>query len=161
MAKNTTVRQSPETLWMGNYRSLIQRVIYLCNKTATRFAIPNFYGTEINLTAIQLQILEYTLEDRNEKMSYTADRIGITRGAFSNNVKRLEALGLVYKEHRGANKKDFYLVVTDKGTEIYKQYADYIYENALKYIFEIADTIPPVYIKKFEELLEKYADCII
>lgn len=159
MDKNTPL--SPETAWLGEYRPLVQRIIYLCNASATRFAIPQYYETEYKLTGIQLQIIEYALEGQNDKMSVISDRLGITRGAFSNNVKKLEELGLIYKEHRDNNKKDFYLVVTEKGVEEYKKYAVCVYEHCLKHVFAIADQIPGEYIRAFEEMLKTYADHLV
>ena len=159
MDKHTPL--SPETAWLGEYRPLVQRIIYLCNASATRFAIPQYYETEYKLTGIQLQIIEYALEGQNDKMSVISDRLGITRGAFSNNVKKLEELGLIYKEHRDNNKKDFYLVVTEKGVEEYKKYAVCVYEHCLKHVFAIADQIPGEYIRAFEEMLKTYADHLV
>lgn len=161
MAKKTEVLQSQETLWLGKYRPLIQRIIYLCNMSATKFAIPIYYDTDYKLTGIQFQIIEYTLEGKHMKMTAIADRLGITRGALSNNVKKLESLGLLYKEHRGSNKKDLYLVITEKGLGEYRKYANCVYEQALRDVFEIADTIPEKYIKTFEHLLEVYAENLI
>ena len=152
---------SPETAWLGEYRPIIERIIFLCNASATRFAIPQSYETECKLTAIQLQILEYTLEGPDEKMSAIADRIGITHGAFSNNVKKLEQLELLRKEHRPGNKKDYFLVVTEKGVEEYRKYAACVYNNSLKYVFEKLDQIPREYLDIFEQMLKTFADSLI
>ncbi|MCI7136446.1 MAG: MarR family winged helix-turn-helix transcriptional regulator [Candidatus Limivicinus sp.] len=152
---------SPETAWLREYRLLIHRIIFLCNASATRFAIPQYYETEYKLTGTQFQIIEYALEGRNDKMSVISDRLGITRGAFSNNVKKLEELGLLYKEHRENNKKDYFLVVTEKGVEEYKKYAACIYDHCLKYVFAVADKIPKKYIREFEDMLEIYAEHLV
>ncbi len=96
---------SAETSWMGKYRDFVESIIYLCNRSATRFNMPQYYNTSFRLTAIQIQIIEYTLEDNNDKMSAIAARLGITRGAFSNNVTKLVDMGLLEKSHRGGNKK--------------------------------------------------------
>ena len=86
---------SAETSWMGKYRDFVESIIYLCNRSATRFNMPQYYNTSFRLTAIQIQIIEYTLEDNNDKMSAIAARLGITRGAFSNNVTKLVDMGLL------------------------------------------------------------------
>ena len=155
------IQLCPETEWLGKYRMLVHRIIYLCNASATRFSIPQHYETEYKLTGIQLQVIEYALEGRDDKMSVISDRLGITRGAFSNNVKVLTELGLMYKEHRGDNKKDYYLVVTEKGKEEYRKYAECIYSHCLKTVFSIADEIPEAYIKIFETMLEAYSDLLV
>ena len=52
---------SAETSWMGKYRDFVESIIYLCNRSATRFNMPQYYNTSFRLTAIQIQIIEYTL----------------------------------------------------------------------------------------------------
>ncbi len=154
----TTVK---ETEWLKKYRMLVHWIIHLCNASATHFSVPQHYKTEYKLTGTQLQVIEYALEGHDDKMAVIADRLGITRGAFSSNVKALTEMGLMYKEHREGNKKDYYIVVTEKGREEYKKYAECIYEHCLKEIFDIADSIPEEYIEKFELLLKTYGERLV
>ena len=73
------------TKWMGEYGSLVEEIIRLCNESSTKFCKPANFNTPILLSAHEIQIIEYILENKDEKMSVIAKRLGITRGAFSNN----------------------------------------------------------------------------
>lgn len=161
MSDRNEITPVSETQWLKKYRMLVHRIIYLCNASATRFSVPQYYKTEYKLTGTQLQVIEYALEGRDDKMAVIADRLGITRGAFSSNVKALTEMGLMYKEHREGNKKDYYLVVTEKGKEEYRKYAECVYERCLRDVFDIADSIPEEYIEKFEQLLKIYGERLV
>ncbi len=150
-----------ETSWMGKYRDFVESIIFLCNRSATRFNKPQYYNTSFRLTAIQIQIIEYTLEDNGEKMSAIATRLGITRGAFSNNVTKLVEMGLLEKEHRGNNKKDLFITVTDRGREEYAHYAQFIYDKALRHVFALADELPPETIESFRKILNTFTDTLV
>lgn len=152
---------SVETSWMGKYRDFVESIIFLCNRSATRFNMPQYYNTSFRLTAIQIQIIEYTLEDNSEKMSSIASRLGITRGAFSNNVTKLVGMGLLTKEHRGDNKKDLFITVTDKGREEYARYAQFVYDKSLRHVFALADELPPEAIDSFRKILKTFADRLV
>ena len=150
-----------ETQWMGQYRTLVERIIHLCNKSATHFARPAFYSTPFKLTAIQIQIIEYLLENQDENMSSVARRLGITRGAFSNNVTRLIALGLLEKSHRPGNNKNLFVTVTPQGRELYMAYSRFIYDRWFREMFKLADQIPPEYLRIFEQILQGFADTLV
>ncbi len=150
-----------ETSWMGKYRDFVESIIFLCNRSATRFNKPQYYNTSFRLTAIQIQIIEYTLEDNGEKMSAIAERLGITRGAFSNNVTKLVEMGLLEKEHRGNNKKDLFITVTDRGREEYAHYAQFIYDKSLRHVFALADELPPESIESFRKILNTFTDTLV
>ncbi len=150
-----------ETAWMGKYRDLVESIIFLCNRSATRFNMPQYYNTSVPLTAIQIQIIEYALEDKNEKMSELAERLGITRGAFSNNVTKLVALDLIKKEHRGNNQKELFITVTEKGRQEYKKYAQLVYDLTFRQIFSMADELPPESIAVFQKMIKTFADTLV
>ncbi|WP_143402957.1 MarR family winged helix-turn-helix transcriptional regulator [Gemmiger sp. An120] len=150
-----------ETQWMGRYRTLVERIIHLCNKSATHFTRPAFFDTPYKLTAIQIQIIEYLLEDRDENMSSVAQRLGITRGAFSNNVTRLIGMGLLEKAHRPGNNKNLFVTVTPKGRGLYRDYSRFIYERWFRDMFKLADQIPEEHLKIFEDILQGFADTLV
>ena len=147
-----------KTDWMGQYREMVESVIYLCNSSSTGFVTPFHYGTEYKITAREAQVIEYLLEDTSGNMVAVANRLGVTRGAFSNIVNKLVAKGLLKKERRGDNKKNIYPVVTQKGEEMYDQYSKFIYELWFKEMFEKADQIPKKYIKMFSSILREMGE---
>ncbi|OON86864.1 hypothetical protein BXO88_06275 [Oribacterium sp. C9] len=142
-----------KTEWMGKYRELVESIIYLCNSSSTGFVTPYHYGTEYKITAREAQVIEYLLEDTSGNMVTVANRLGVTRGAFSNIVNKLVAKGFLAKEHRGDNKKNIYPMVTQEGERIYEQYSHFIYEFWFREMFEKADGIPENYIRTLSEIL--------
>ncbi|MCR4797911.1 MAG: MarR family winged helix-turn-helix transcriptional regulator [Lachnospiraceae bacterium] len=147
-----------KTEWMGKYREMVESVIYLCNNSSTSFVTPYYYGTDYKITAREAQVIEYLLEDTSGNMVAVAERLGVTRGAFSNIVNKLVAKGLLTKERRGDNKKNIYPVVTPMGEKIYEQYSHFIYEFWFKEMFEKADRIPEKYIRAFSSILREMGE---
>lgn len=94
-------------------------------------------------------------------MSELAERLGITRGAFSNNVTKLVALDLIKKEHRGNNQKELFITVTEKGRQEYKKYAQLVYDLTFRQIFSMADELPPESIAVFQKMIKTFADTLV
>lgn len=149
-----------QIVWMIKYRELVEKMIRLCNVAAACFTEPLYEEGEIKLTAHQVQILEYALEERDEKMSQLAARIGISKSIFSRNANSLISWGLIQKEHRNENRKEFYLTVTPRGAQVYENYSKLIYERWFKTMFEMADHVPRKYIDIFEDILEGFTNDI-
>lgn len=142
--------------WMGKYRELIESIIHLCNIAAIQFTSPLYVDDEVELTAHQIQIVEYALERKDANMTMLANRIGISKSVFSRNVSKLINQGLIRKEHRMANQKEFYLYVTPKGAEVYERYSRFIYERSFREMFRMADQVPREYIDVFEKILQTF-----
>lgn len=147
-----------KTEWMGKYREMVESIIYLCNTSSTGFVTPFHYGTEYRITAREAQVIEYLLEDTSGNMVSVANRLGVTRGAFSNIVNKLVAKGFLAKERRGENKKNIYPFVTPEGEKVYDQYSHFIYEFWFKEMFKKADFIPDEYVRAFSEILRGMGD---
>lgn len=150
-----------ETEWMGKYRGLVEKIIRLCNESSTKFCRPADFHTAVELSAHEIQIIEYVLESEGEKMSDIARRLGVTRGAFSNNVTRLIKMGCLKKECRDGNRKNKYVTVTDFGKEVYSAYSRYVYEHTFKDMFSMADTIPEEHVETFCRMLDHFADTLV
>ena len=150
-----------ETEWMGKYRGLVEKIIRLCNESSTKFCRPADYNTPIPLSAHEMQIIEYVLESEGEKMSDIAKRLGVTRGAFSNNVTRLIQMGCLRKECREGNRKNKYVVVTDYGKEIYKAYSQCVFERSFREMFRMADTIPEEHLETFCRMLDYFTNSLL
>lgn len=150
-----------KTEWMGEYRDLVEKMILLCNVTSWHFSRPADYNTPIKITATEIQIVEYALEERAENMTQLAARLGVSKSIFSKYVSKLIAKDLIKKEHRPDNQKEFFLSVTPYGEEVYTAYSQFIYERWFKEMFAMADKVPKEYIKVFEDMLQGFADTIV
>lgn len=147
--------------WMQNHRSLIAKLIRFANAYTVMYNKSVNYGTDVEVSAAQIQTLEYIMENENLKMSEIAEKLGVTRGTFSKNAMQLQEKGLIKKYRRDDNKKEIYLFATELGKQIYSQYTSYVYENWYKKMFELADEVPDNYLAKFEEMLDWYTYTII
>jgi DNA-binding MarR family transcriptional regulator len=138
------------------YRNLVELIIQMCNVASTTFAQPAYFNTPIKLTPHEIQIIEAILEDKDENMTIMAARLGISKGGFSNNIKKLIKKGCLVKEHKEGNRKNLYPAVTPCGTEVYWKYSQHIFEACFKEFFKLADTIPNKHIKTFEKMLKHF-----
>lgn len=73
--------------WMGEYRDMIEAVIGLANSynQICNYKVFSDRSGNIKLTATEVQIIEYVLEneERNENMSAIAQRLSISQSTFS------------------------------------------------------------------------------
>lgn len=147
--------------WMDKHRQLVEKIIKYGNAYAHVYNKQWDYHTNIVFSAAQIQVLEYVLENENQKMSEIAKRLGITRSAFSKNVKKLIDKDLLEKFHSHDNQKDIFLRVTAQGEEVYSQYSKYIFEKCFREMFEVADQIPQQYLELMAKMLDNFAEQMI
>lgn len=121
--------------WMDKHRQLVEKVIKYGNAYAHIYNKQMDYQAGMEFSAAQIQAVEYILENEDQKMSEIAKRLGITRSAFSKNVKKLMDKGLLEKFRCNNNQKDIFLKVTPRGREVYEQYSKFIYASCFKEIF--------------------------
>lgn len=146
--------------WMGQYRGLVEQFIRLFNIYARQYSMEyKLEGTNVTTSSAQIQTLEYIIEaNGTEKMTAIADKIGVTRGTFSNNVKKLMEKGYLEKYHDEDNRKDIYLKATEKGITAYEEYSTFIYQSWFQEMFVLLDTIPEEHRATLEEILKGFAE---
>jgi len=147
--------------WMKQYRSLVEKFIRYANTYVLAHNRQESFGTSIKFSAIQIQTLEYIMENENMKMSDIARKLGVTRSAFSKNVKTLQEKGLLEKYRLEGNNKDIYVFATDFGVETYNLYVKYVYDIWFKDMFEMADSLPAESLAVFEDMIEGFANAFI
>lgn len=142
--------------WMGKNRVFVEKLVKFGNAYANSYKKEYPYNTSFQFSAAQIQVLEYILEneDKNQNMLEIANRLGISKSAFSKNVKKMVDKGLLEKYHTSENKKNIIIKATQAGKEVYEQYAKYAYEKSFKEIFSLLDEIPEQYVEKMEEILD-------
>jgi len=138
--------------WMGPYRELVEEYIRASNHYARNYrnARMTFEGTA--LSAATVQVLEYILEneDQMQPMARLAERLGVTRGAFSKIAAQLCQQGLVEKHHPEENSKEYVLTLTDKGRRVYEAYTGYVLPEVFAPVFAELDRQTP---EQLESLL--------
>jgi len=147
--------------WMDEHRQLIEKIIKYGNVYAHAYNKQMNYHTGIEFSAAQIQVVEYVLENEDQKMSEIAKRLGVTRSAFSKNVKKVMDKGLLEKFRCNNNQKDIFLKVTPAGKQVYENYSKYIYKTCFKKMFDIVDQIPQEYVVMMTKMMDLFADRII
>jgi len=146
--------------WMGDKRLFVEKFIRLFNTYAQHYAeVHHLEGTSVETSAAQIQTLEYIIEaNGTQKMTEIAARMGITRGAFSNNVQKLIKRGYLIKKQDPSNKKEIFVTATAKGLKAYREYSNFIYEECFKDIFELADAIPHQHQETLFKILDVFTE---
>ena len=147
--------------WMGEYRDVVESLIRYCNVYASVYKKEKSYGTEVEFSFSQIQVLEYLLENEemNQNMSCIATRLGITFSTFSKVVNKLESKGLLEKYYLEGNKKNIVIRVSDLGRKVYQTYSEEILKNHFAVMFDILKDIPKEYLPVFAKALGKKFDC--
>lgn len=150
-----------ELVWMQKYRQLVGQMIRFANTYSTVYNKPTSLGADIELSMIQIQTLEYILENEDLNMTELANKLGVPRTTFAKNAQILEGYGLIQRYQRSDNKKNIYLFATEHGKKVYEEYTSFVYENWYRNMFKIADKVPEDDIKVFGEVLDYYSYTLI
>ena len=124
--------------WMGPYRPLVEEYIKAMNRYARSYRDTNMEIDGVPLSAATIQVLEYILENEEEQlpMARLAERLGVTRGAFSKTTALLCSQGLVEKRHPEQSGREYVLTLTEKGRRVYEHYSDAVYKRLFEPIFQ-------------------------
>ena len=146
--------------WLGKYQEFVSKLVDFGNAYAQNFRVERNYNTPVELSASEMQVIEYILqrEHENYNMAEIATLVGVSQSTFSKNVNKLRQKGLLEKFHTSNNRKEIIVRVSDYGKEVYEAYRKYAYEALFKRIFEILEEIPEEYVAKFTEILDISAD---
>jgi len=149
--------------WLGTYRELMEKIIKYANIYTRTYTNKRYYNTKISLSAVEIQTLEYVLEneEKHQKMAELAQRLGVSPSAFSRNVKEMINKGLLEKYHSEGNKKDIIIQPSQFGREVYSDYSRFVQQDFLEKMIQQLDDIPEEHIEKFARTLDILADDLI
>jgi DNA-binding MarR family transcriptional regulator len=77
--------------------------------------IPRKFGTDENLSSTEIHLIELIGENSDVSVTQLAKLQGVTKGAVSQNLKRLESKGFILKEEDPANSSRSIIGLTNKG----------------------------------------------
>ncbi|MCP5103216.1 MAG: winged helix-turn-helix transcriptional regulator [bacterium] len=81
--------------------------------------IPRKFGTDENISSAEIQLIEVVAENEGGSVTDLAKLLGITKGAVSQKLKRLESRGFIVKEEDPANISRSVVQLTNKGKTAY------------------------------------------
>ena len=139
-----------ELKWL-KYRELTADYIRGANVYARNYNLPMLEYDGVAISPAKVQVLEYILENENNNLSMSAlaEKLGITRGAFSKHVDELEKMGLLIKKHPQDNAKVYHLEVSEKGRSLYGAYSASMEKLAFNEINALLDELTPEEYEKF------------
>ena len=135
--------------WMGPYRPLVEEYIKAMNRYARSYRDTNMEIDGVPLSAATIQVLEYILENEEEQlpMARLAERLGVTRGAFSKTTALLCSQGLVEKRHPEQSGREYVLTLTQKGRKVYERYSNAVYKQLFEPSFQELGQMSPEQIE--------------
>lgn len=130
---------------MKNEHELIRiRELFLSivNKLNALEKTPRHYGTDELLYASEIAMIESLGYKPDVNVTEFADNHGITKGAVSQQVKKLEKKGLVTRHKNPANQKEVLLKLTTKGQIAFHQHT-LLHLQLANEFFERFETLQP------------------
>lgn len=145
--------------WLGDERSTIEAIFLWSNHYAPRYKKPLRITNEVWLSASEIQVVEYLLENEELQlnMAGVARRLGISPSAFTAMAAKLEKMGLVEKYYHEGNRKNLIVLVTAQGRFIYGEYARQLCELWQAPVLDKLSRIPAKYQTLFAEALQGMA----
>ncbi len=134
---------------------IIDKVLFLEKKKIFQYGEILLYPSEIHII---LFIDEYKENAKNA--TRIAEKLGVTKGAVSQTLTRLEKKGIISKIKDPFNKNELTLILTDKGKEALKEFRvlqkmrSSGHDNILKNFSESDKHIIFDFLRRFEEMLE-------
>ncbi len=149
--------------WLGEYRLFMEKIIKYANTYARTYRKRMSYGTDILISAAEIQVLEYILEneEKYQNMAEIALRLGISSSAFSKNVKQMLSKGLLEKYHSVNNRKDVIIQPSALGRSVYTDYCKFVKKDFIDKMEEVLKDVPQEHINKFVTVLDILADRLI
>ncbi|WDV46353.1 MarR family transcriptional regulator [Clostridiaceae bacterium M8S5] len=143
-------------------KDVIEKYITLTEKILKNSNDARFYGTDVEIYRSEIHIINIIGNNSDMHISEIARKFGVTKGAISKTIKKLEKKGLVEKIIDVNNNTRTLVKLTEKGTIAYlahEQYHNqydkdmYLYLESLKLKdLEILDT----FLEKANEMAERH-----
>jgi DNA-binding MarR family transcriptional regulator len=122
-------------------KEIMELFIRVVNKYNSLEKIPVRYGTKQNLFHSERHMLDIMGDNPGMNMTEFAAAAGVTKGAISQLVIKLEKKGVVKRYKRSGNDKEVMISLTDAGKEIYKKHKK-INEDTMMPLFKKLDNYP-------------------
>jgi DNA-binding MarR family transcriptional regulator len=105
-------------------REIIERFIRVVNKYNSLEKIPVQYGKNHNLYHSERHMLDKIGDNPDMNVTDLALTVGVTKGAISQMVRKLEDKGVVRRYKRNTNDKEVFIELTKAGRDIYQKHKE-------------------------------------
>lgn len=140
----------------------IEKFMIMTEKISNAGKIPRNYGTDVIIYRSEIHIIKLIGDYANLHVSEIARKFGVTKGAVSQTLKKLERKGLVEKYLDSTNNTRLLVRLTDKGMKSYLSHEKYhkeYDEDMYSFFNKLNDyelEIILAFIKKTSEMAEKH-----
>lgn len=129
------------------------------NKIKEAEKIPLDYGSGEKLYSSEIHTLVYIGLQPDINVTNLANVMGITKGAISQVIKKLEKKSLVERYNNPTNRKEILLRLTKKGEIDYHGHEAYHAKHDAEF-FELLEKLTPEQMQFIDYLLEKIEDAL-
>jgi len=143
-------------------RKIIDKILFTERKKYFHFEDVRLFPSEIHLI---LYIYEH--EGKAKNATKIARYVGVTKGAISQNLSRLEKKGILVKEKDHMNKNELNLCFTNKGEKLLKHFLLFqdkflrIHNKTLKKFTEDQKSTILEFLSSLDEIIEHNKNNII
>ncbi|MCT2920242.1 MarR family transcriptional regulator [Lactococcus lactis] len=102
-----------------DFNTLVENFFKVNNKITQIQKIPLSFPNGIKLSTNALHLIEVIGKHPDSNITELAQILGVTKGAVSQQIPRLEKQGLIKKKKFDSNKKEILLSLTKEGDEIF------------------------------------------
>ena len=106
-------------------RTVIEKFLIMTEKITNTAKTSCNYGTDVNIYRSEIHILKLIGDYTNLHVSEIARKFGVTKGAISQALKKLERKGLIEKYLDETNNTRLLVKLTDKGKRAYLKHEEY------------------------------------
>jgi DNA-binding MarR family transcriptional regulator len=103
-------------------KDIAELFIRMVNKYNALEKIPARHGTRHNLYHSERHMLDKIGDNTGMNVTEFADAAGVTKGAISQLVSKLEKKGIVRRYKKSTNYKEVFLELTKSGQEVYQKH---------------------------------------
>ena len=122
---------------------------------------PVDFGNGTILTASDIHLIDMAGRFPEENLKSLAERLGVTKGAISQMVSKLEGKGYFFRVKRDENKKNVFLELTPEGREIFSWHTELHNRLHQEFLFDVAQVSEQEIqatigvLRRFEKMLVK------
>ena len=102
---------------IGQLQRVVNKILFLKNKRLFQFQGVEFFPSEVHL----MLVIKEKIATNATRM---AEQLGVTKGAVSQALTRLEKKGVLIKTKDPSNKNELTLAFTSFGAKVFKHYSD-------------------------------------
>ncbi len=103
-------------------REIMELFIKVVNKYNSLEKIPVKYGLTQNLFHSERHMIDNIGDNPGVNVTDFAAKVGVTKGAISQILKKLEEKGVATRYKKSTNDKEVFLELTKKGKEVYEEH---------------------------------------